>query len=485
MSEHASRPAIELDRQPLNEEVKNAMQSKIIIGLVIPLLLVAPAGAGVMPWEVHKRTLPNGLDVLVIPTPEFRQVVNFNTLILAGSRNELEKGRSGLAHLFEHIAFRHRFDEGEKSYSSQIDRLGAFNNAWTWFDVTYYHPVTFTSNLEALVRLEAERFVDMQFTERIYRTEAGAVLGEYRRIASDPGLRMDEVISDLAYGASHGYGHTTLGYLQDVEDMPNSYRAGRAFYETFYRPNNAVVLVTGDVDPQRVFALVEQVYGSWQPRPIPEVPDPRRVGGPKKGHVDWESDVPPQVDFAYRVPAFEPGTTESSVIMILPELISGETAPLYQKLRYEEKLATSMATDTGTVIRRSATGFDPRLLETYITLDKGRYDKEGKPMIERVVGETERGLDELKNFSSRSGAARTLAAIKSRFRYDLLAALDSPAHIAETFSWYYRFNRNPDVLDQLVEGVDKLTPQDIDSFARKHFVPANRVVVTMEPKSAN
>lgn len=450
------------------------MKRYLVVLLLVGLAATAVLAEDFFPYEIHKRTLANGLDVVVIPTPEFRDVINWNTLILAGSRNEIERGRSGLAHLFEHIAFRHKFEDPENSYDTRIEAIGAFDNAWTWFDVTYYHPVTFASNVEELAAVQAERFVDMDFSERIYRTEAGAVLGEYRRNASDPGLRMDEVLSDLIYGREHGYGHTTIGYLADVEDMPNSYKAGKAFYEQYYRPNNAVVVVSGDVDPERIFALAQKHYGSWQPRPAPQLPDPPKFDGPLEGHVAWSSDVPPRMTVAYVVPAFEPGTETGAVLSVLGELLAGQTAPLFQELRYEKKTATSFYAGG-----QSSLGFDPRPFEAYVRLDKALYDTRGKALLEETEADVIEGFEELKNFSKRPGASETLAALKSKFRYDLLSGLDSAHDIAETFSMFYRFNRNPDVLDQIVEAVDGLEPADIDEFARTYFVPSNRAVVTM------
>lgn len=450
--------------------------TQFMVAGVLALVVTMPAFGDFFPYEVHKKTLDNGLDVIVIPTPEFENVVNWNTLILAGSRNEIEKGRSGLAHLFEHIAFRHKFEDKANSYDTRIDAIGAFDNAWTWFDVTYYHPVTFASNLRPLAEVQAERFVALDFTERIYRTEAGAVLGEYRRNASDPGLRIDEVLSDMIYGVEHGYGHTTMGYLADVEDMPNSYKSGRAFYDTYYRPNNAVVIVSGDVDPDEIFALVEETYGDWQPKSVPDLPDPKPINGPLRGHVDWESDVPPQINIAYIVPPYEVGTTSGAVLEIIPELLSGETAPLYQQLRYEAKVASAFWAGGG-----SSMGFDSRPFEATVRVDKAKYGDQGKELLTSIEGMVVDGMDAMKNFSKRPDAAQTLEALKSKFRYDLLSQLDSAHDIAQTYALYYRFNRNENVLDQVVQSVENLKPTDIDAFARKHFNEKNRVVVTMTP----
>src|SRR5690349_13647242 len=106
------------------------------------LLLNSVAGAGVLDYPITKKTLPNGLDVIVIETPEFKNVLSYNTMVLAGSGKEQERGKTGLAHLFEHILFRHRYNGEEGGYDSRMDRLGTHNNAWTWYDITYYHPLT-------------------------------------------------------------------------------------------------------------------------------------------------------------------------------------------------------------------------------------------------------------------------------------------------------------------------------------------------------
>ncbi|MFC1679829.1 M16 family metallopeptidase, partial [Elusimicrobiota bacterium] len=129
--------------------------------LILPLILVlcaSPASAKVFPYPVLKKTLPNGLDILVIETPEFKDVLSYNTLVLAGARNEIEPGKTGLAHLFEHILFRHRLGGKDGGYGEAMGRLGTHNNAWTGFDTTYYHPLTFVSNLDRLIELEADRF---------------------------------------------------------------------------------------------------------------------------------------------------------------------------------------------------------------------------------------------------------------------------------------------------------------------------------------
>jgi len=452
---------------------------RVWLALLLILVLVAAAAPAsdaedghFFPYPVHKQTLENGLDVLVIPTPEFKDVLSYNTLILAGARNEVEPGKSGLAHLFEHILFRHRLDGVVDGYDEVITELGVFNNAWTWFDVTYYHPVTFTSNFERLSQIEADRFINLDITEKIFQTEAGAVFGEYR-LNNTPNLKMSEVTVELLYG-DYGYGHTTIGYLEDVEDMPNEYVAAQQFYDDYYRPNNAVVLVTGDVDPNVVFPRVAKLYESWEPKPTLEIPAAGPVDGPKHQATTWATDVPPRVRVAFRMPPHESKSVETAVGQVLVNLLTSETAPLFQKLRYEKGVASNLSSLTSFY---EAFGPGPILLTA--TLYKEKFEQGGTGLLKEVEADMIAATDALKEFSSRPDAVEVLNELKSSYRYDLLAQFDSPGNIAQTFCWYYRFERDPDVFDNMVKAVSALTPQDIDRLAARVFVPENRVTVTL------
>lgn len=443
------------------------------------LLAASSARAGVFPYPVAKRTLPNGLDIVVIETPEFKDVLSYNTLVMAGSRDEIEPGKSGLAHLFEHILFRHRHGGKDGGYDDAVTRLGVHNNAWTWFDVTYYWPTTFASNLEALAALEASRFTALDFTEKIFRTEAGAVLGEYRRSAANPAEKLEERLFALLYGA-HPYGHTTIGYYEDVLDMPNEYRAARRFYEELYRPDNCALVVAGDVKADRVFAALEPLYRAWKARPSarprPVAPPAR---GPKREHVPWDSDVAPIVWVGTRMPAFIPGSAESAAAQVLEELLVSLGAPLYKKMRYEKQTASALHFAEGS---KGFESFEGRMLTVAAQLYKDKHAARGDAYLEEAAADIVAGLDDLKSFSARPDAVELLETVKSKYRYDFLASLTSPGDIASTFAWYYRFGRDPQALDRMLEAVARLTPRDVDRLAKAAFTPANRVVLSLAHK---
>jgi zinc protease len=439
----------------------------------------------VFPYTIHKKTLANGLDALVVETPEFKKVLSYNTLVMAGSRNEPEKGKTGLAHLFEHILFRHAYEGEPGKYADLMDRLGTHNNAWTWFDITYYHPLTFASNLTGhmvaagqlpgVAELEAARFAELNFDEKIFKTETGAVLGEYRNSSTLPTLRMSERLLALAF-PDHPYGHETIGYYEDVVDMPNQYAAARAFYDTYYRPNNCVVVVVGDVKAERVFQEVEARYQKWQPKTIPQVPAAAPLQGPKREHVPWPADVAPRVYVSYRMPRFQTSSPETAVQQLLSELLVSRSAPLYKKLRFEKQTASELSFADGT---QGFESFDPRLLTLDAQLYKEQYAGKGKAYFDEVIADVQAGVEELKSFSRDKRSKALLETLKSKYRYDFLAAMTSPAQIARNLAWYYRFERDAAVFENLLASVSRLEPKDIDAFAKKYFVPANQVVITL------
>ena len=438
------------------------------------------------PYEVKSRTLPNGLSIIVIRTPEFKDMVTYSTAVFAGSGSETEKGKTGLAHLFEHIMFRDQFGGKPGGYDDAIRRMGAHNNAWTDYDLTFYHPTTFTQNLigplsrpdgpvPGLMELEASRFKHLTLDRKTFEVEAGAVLGEYRRIFSDPAGKMIEDFSPVAF-PHHPYGHTVIGHREDVENMPNAWDSAWEFYHNYYAPNDVAVICVGDVDAAKIFAEADKRYADWKPSQTPQIPTEPAPDGPQQVHVKWEADVSPRLVVGYHSPAMKPGSKQTAVTQILPELLTSRSAPLFQKLRYQKQAVTDFSILAGTELLEAT---DPHLLLLDSQLILERFRKEGDKYVADVQRDVIAGMDELKTFSKQPNAAQTLRVVKSKVRNDFLAGLDSTGSIAQIFAWYYRFNRDPQVLDTLMQGIDSLTPQDVDAYATKYFTPQGRIVSTL------
>ena len=173
------------------------------------------AGDGnVFPYETHEKTLENGLTIYVIPmdTPNVAQV---RTWMTVGSRDEMDPGRTGFAHFFEHLMFYGTPSLNRQEREKVIQNMGAEENAWTWFDDTVYHATLAANHVEKYIQIEGDRFQNLQLTEDMVRKEAGAVYGEYRKGQASPVNRVYETLYATAF-QTHTYRHDTIGFEEDI-----------------------------------------------------------------------------------------------------------------------------------------------------------------------------------------------------------------------------------------------------------------------------
>src|SRR5215467_15735725 len=270
---------------------------------------VAPAN-DVLPFKATETTLPNGLKVIVIPTG-FPNLVSVQVSVQTGSRNEVEPGKSGFAHFFEHLMFRGTPKTPPEKYRRIMARAGARDNASTGDDSTHYYSTFAKEDLETILAVYADMFQNLSYSEADFKTEARAILGEYNKNSAEPLEKLFEVQRDRFY-QSHTYKHTTMGFIKDIENMPNEYAYSKLFFERWYRPQFTTVVIAGDVTPERVLPLVEKYWGNWSglgargsaggnstPVQIPKEPPPN---GPKYVHVPWSSDTLPWVTVAFPGP---------------------------------------------------------------------------------------------------------------------------------------------------------------------------------------
>ena len=193
------------------------------------------------------RDLKNGLRVIVVKT-EYPDIVTVQIPVQTGSRNEVEPGKSGFAHFFEHMMFRGTENYPPEVYKDILKNAGADQNAYTSDDLTNYHITATKADLEKILEIEADRFRNLSYTEEQFRTEAQAVKGEYLKNFSNPVRQMLEKMRDAAY-TTHTYKHTTMGFFEDIEAMPEQMEYSRLFFSRWYRPEKTAVIVVGDVDP--------------------------------------------------------------------------------------------------------------------------------------------------------------------------------------------------------------------------------------------
>ena len=182
----------------------------------------APAASrDLLPFKASEKTLPNGLKVIVVPTG-FPNIVSVQIPVKTGSRNEVEPGKSGFAHFFEHMMFRGTKAYPPEKYQDILTRSGARQNAYTTDDFTNYHTTFPKEDLETILKIEADRFQNLSYSESAFKTEARAVLGEYNKNSANPIVKLSEVQREKAFDV-HTYKHTTMGFIKDIEDMPNQF----------------------------------------------------------------------------------------------------------------------------------------------------------------------------------------------------------------------------------------------------------------------
>jgi zinc protease len=187
-----------------------------------------------------------------VPTG-FPNLVSVTIPVQTGSRNEVEPGKSGFAHFFEHMMFRGTKAYPPEKYQDIITKAGARQNAYTSDDLTNYYTTFAKEDLETMLKVEADRFQHLTIREGAFKTESRAVLGEYNKNSANPMQKLFEVQRDAAF-STHTYKHTTMGFLKDIEDMPNQYQYSKVFFDRWYRPERTTIIIAGDVDPKKAIA---------------------------------------------------------------------------------------------------------------------------------------------------------------------------------------------------------------------------------------
>src|SRR3954470_5705764 len=221
------------------------------------------AGADILPFKATERTLPNGLKVIIVPTG-FPNLVSIQIPVQTGSRNEVEPGKSGFAHFFEHLMFRGTPANPPERYRAIMGKAGARDNASTGDDRTHYYTTFAKDHLDEILGLYADTFQHLAYSEADFKTEARAILGEYNKNSAAPISKLVEA-QRARYFTTHPYKHTTMGFIADIENMPNEYEYSKVFFSRWYRPQFTTIIIAGDVTPEQVLPVVEKYWGGWKP----------------------------------------------------------------------------------------------------------------------------------------------------------------------------------------------------------------------------
>ena len=417
-----------------------------------------------LPFQATEKTLPNGLKIIIVPTG-FPNIASIQIPVQTGSRNEVEPGKSGFAHFFEHMMFRGTKAYPPEKYQEILTKAGARQNAYTTDDYTNYHITFAKEDLETMLKIEADRFQNLSYPEAAFKTEARAVLGEYNKNSANPINKLLEVQREHAFTA-HTYKHTTMGFIRDIEDMPNQFEYSKTFFDRWYRPEYTTLIIAGDVKPAEAIPLVEKYWSGWKRGSfsvtIPQEPAPK---GPVYAHVPWPDKTLPWVTIAFHGPAFSEVNKELAAVDALVDLNFGQTSEVYKRLVEQEQKVDQL-------IPYVAPTQDPSLVTVLARVKR----------MEDVLSVRDEFLKAAAAATAAPPPAQRLADAKSNGRYGLVRSLDNTERIASTLARFVRFNRSYQTLNNYYRTVDSLVPADLQNAAKKYFTDARLVVTTLSDK---
>jgi zinc protease len=439
----------------------------LTLGFLAALAFAAQSPPKIFPYPYSQEDLPNGLRLVTVPTG-FPDIVAVYIVVGTGSRNEVEPGHTGFAHLFEHLMFKGTEKFPAAKYDDAIRRIGAASNAFTTDDYTCFYTTFSKEDLDAVLMMEADRFQNLRYSEPEFKTEALAVLGEYNKNSSSPFRKVQEALFDAAFDASP-YKHPTMGFLKDIQDMPNQYQYSLQFFDRYYRPEYTTILLAGDVKARATRLLVEKYWGGWKRGGYkPDIPAEPPQKEPRAGHVDWPVPTSPIVIIGFKAPAYDDSTRESAALDALAELAFSANSDLYQKLVVAEQKADQLYGGVSDHI-------DPTLFQ--IT---ARVRKQGDLDYVR-----DRILEAIRGFQEQPADAARLDTVRKHLRYSLAMRMESSDAIAGILASYVALRRTPETLNRQFEQYARLTPEDVQKAAAKYLVETRRTIVTLTPAAAS
>jgi zinc protease len=438
--------------------------SRLVLGGLL-LLGGAPGSAkasGMFPYKTHVETLDNGLKVIVVPMSS-NGLVAYWSIVRTGSRDEYEPGHSGFAHFFEHMMFRGTEKFPADKYGEITTKMGADDNAFTSDDITAFHLSVTAADLEQVMEIESDRFQNLSYAETAFKTEAGAVAGEYAKNRMSPFFTLTEAMQKTAF-EKHTYGHTTMGFAADIQRMPEMYDYSRSFFQRYYRPENIVLLVVGDVQPPAVMALARRYYAGWKPGYVaPQIPAEPPQTAERRVDVPYTAGKTlPLVMVAYKNDRFDPKSRDFIASMVLADLAFGETSELHKKLVLDEQVVEFIEAE-------SSMNRDPSLFDIIARV-------KDPTKVDYVLGEIDRTVGE---FQTTPPDAKRVADVKSRTKYGFLMNLETPSAVAGALARPIALTGGIEAVDQMFATLDAVTPKDVQTAARTYLGRERRTVAVL------
>ncbi len=441
--------------------------SQFIRCLCICLIAFPAAGRSQLSLKYEKFTLPNGLDV-ILHEDHTLPLVSVNTYYHVGSANE-KPGRTGFAHLFEHLMFEGSANVPEGKFDEWLEAAGGNNNGSTNADRTNYWQDAPSNALELAIFLEADRMGGLLATMSPGKVDGqrDVVKNERRQSYENRPYGMADIaISGKLYPPEHPYHWPTIGSMEDLSAA--SYDDVVEFFRTYYAPNNASVVIAGDIDPAATRALVTKWFGPIPGgRPVPPIDPPVAFLGAEQRSTMEDKVQLPRLYMCWLTPAsFSPGDAEMDLVAGV--LTGGKNSRLYKKLVYELQIAQDVSA-----------GQASRALGSYFTIAATARAGHSLGEIEAIIQEE---IDRLK---ATPPDARELARTVNGYESSYLAGLQGVGGFggkADLLNNYYTRTGNPDYLNEDFSRYTAIAPDDITAAAQRYLRDDGRVVLSVVPE---
>lgn len=422
----------------------------------VALAALVPITAGAVAVQaetVTDFTLDNGLQVVVIE--DHRAPVAVQMLWYRTGAADEAPGQSGIAHFFEHLMFKATDDLAAGEFSQIVAAQGGEDNAFTSWDYTAYFQRVAADRLDLMMQIEADRMRDLILTDDVVATERNVILEERnQRTDSDPGSLFSEQLRAAQY-LNHPYAIPIIGWRHEIEGLDRA--EAEAFYRTYYAPNNAVLVVAGDVTPDAVRAMAEKHYGPIAPTPglAPRLrpQEPPQLAERRLTMQDGRV-TEPFLLRSYLAPQRRSGDQkEAAALVYLAELLggSGTTSLLARKLQFE----------------------DPKVVHAYAyysgdALDSGVFGLGLMPLPGVTADAAEAAMDAvIADFMATGPEERAFARIKTQLRASEVYALDNAEGLARRYGEALTTGLTVQDVQDWPQVLQEVTPDDVMAVARK------------------
>jgi len=436
----------------------------LVVFLLTTLSLSGFAQRRMPQLKFTDRSLENGLRVLSV-ADHSSPTVAVQVWYHVGSKDD-PPNRSGFAHLFEHIMFKSTKNMKSEMMDRLTEDVGGFNNAFTEDDVTVYYEVVPSNYLETLIWAEADRLSGLNVDEANFKSERDVVKEEYRQSVLAPPYGKFEYLLQQKSFVAHPYKRPTIGSIEDLDAA--SLHDVQEFHSTYYRPDNATLVVVGDFDPKQLDAWVDKYFGGIA-KPNLQLPRVTIKEPPREGEsrfTEYGSNDLPAVGLTYLTP--RESDPDSKALEVADAILSsGESSRLYHSLVYTQQLAAEVEAN-------SETREDASLFVLFAILSEGKKPED----VEKSL------LAEIKKLQDAPVSAAELEKAKNQIITEQLEKLETSNGKALALGEAAVLLGDPSRVNTDLERLQAVTAADVQRVMKKYFSDKNRMVLYYLPESA-